>query len=202
MPKFPTTARPCWTAALALVAAALAAGPTPAADAPAEKDRAVAPRVGDVAKDFELTDLAGEKVKLSKLAENGPVVVVVLRGYPGYQCPLCSAQFGEFLGKSGELKRAGAQVVFVYPGPAAKLKERAGEFVKGKDYPSHFRIVLDPDYTITDAYGLRWEEQNETAYPATFVVNGKRKVTYAKVSTSHGSRAKVTDVLKSVNGKS
>jgi thioredoxin-dependent peroxiredoxin len=185
------------TVALSLIAAALTAA---CADA-AEKERAAAPKVGDVAKDFDLTDLAGEKVKLSKLAEKGPVVVVVLRGYPGYQCPLCSAQFGEFLAKKGELKRVGAQVVFVYPGPAEKLKEKAGEFVKGQTYPEHFHIVIDPDYAVTDAYGLRWDEKNETAYPSAFVVDGKRKVTYAKVSTSHGGRAKVTDILRAVAGK-
>src|SRR4051794_22528197 len=84
-----------------------------------------APKVGDEARDFELPVLGGEKVKLSKLTESGPVVLVVLRGYPGYQCPLCTKQFGEFLGKADEFKKAGAQVVFVYPGPADKLKEKA-----------------------------------------------------------------------------
>ena len=39
-----------------------------------------APAVGVVAKDFELVALSGEKVKLSKVAEKGPVVLVVLRG--------------------------------------------------------------------------------------------------------------------------
>ena len=159
------------------------------------------PAVGAEAPDFELMSIGGEKVKLSKLTEKGPVVLVVLRGYPGYQCPLCTKQVGELIGKADEFKKAGAQVVFVYPGPADKLKEKADEFVKGKDYPAQFTLLLDPDYTFTNAYGLRWDAKNETAYPSTFVLDGKRKVTFAKVSTTHGDRSKVADVLAAVGAK-
>jgi thioredoxin-dependent peroxiredoxin len=166
-------------------------------DSAAEKP----PAVGDEARDFELSALGGDKVKLSKLTDAGPVVLVVLRGYPGYQCPLCTRQFGEFLDKADEFKKVGAQVVFVYPGPAEKLKERAGEFVKGKDYPAHFQFLLDPDYTFTNAYGLRWDAKNETAYPSTFVIDGKRRVTFAKVSKTHGDRSKVTDVIAAIPGR-
>ena len=160
------------------------------------------PKVGQEAKDFELASLGGgDAVKLSKLTETGPVVLVVLRGYPGYQCPLCTRQFGELLGKAEAFKKAGAQVVFVYPGPANKLKEHASEFVKGKDYPDHFHFLLDPDYKFTNAYGLRWDAKNETAYPSTFVIDAKRKVTFAMISTTHGDRSKVASVLKALEGK-
>jgi peroxiredoxin Q/BCP len=159
------------------------------------------PKVGDEAKDFELSAIGGEKAKLSKLTESGPIVLVVLRGYPGYQCPICTKQFAEFRGKADAFKTAGAQVVFVYPGPADGLKDKAAEFVKGKDYPPHFTILLDPDYTFTNAYGLRWDAKNETAYPSTFVLDMKRKVKFAKVSTTHGDRTAVADVLKAISEK-
>ncbi len=159
------------------------------------------PKVGEEAKDFELTSLGGEKVKLSKMTDAGPVVLLVLRGNPGYQCPLCSAQVGEFLGKAKELKAAGATVLLVYPGPAEKLKEKAAEFVKGKDYPDHFQILLDPDYAFTDDYGLRWNAKNETAYPSTFVLDMKRKIAFAKISSEHGDRSKIADVLKAIPAK-
>jgi peroxiredoxin len=168
---------------------------------PSQKAAEIGPKVGDEAKDFELAAIGGEKVKLSKLAEGGPVVLVVLRGNPGYQCPICTKQFAEFRGKADKFKAAGAQVVFVYPGPSDGLKDKAEEFVKGKDYPAHFTLLLDPDYTFTTAYGLRWDAKNETAYPSTFVIDGKRRVTFAKVSTSHGDRAKVQDVLVKLSGK-
>ena len=173
-----------------LLAAVLGCSPVTGAEKP--------PAVGDEAKDFELKSLGGETVKLSKQTDAGPVVLVVLRGYPGYQCPLCTRQVGELLGKADDLKKAGAKVLLVYPGPADKLKEHAAEFVKGKDYPDHFQILLDPDYSFTTAYRLRWDAKGETAYPSTFVIDGKRKVKFAKVSTTHGDRSKSDDVLKAI----
>jgi peroxiredoxin len=159
------------------------------------------PAVGQEAKDFELAALAGDKVKLSKLTETGPVVLVVLRGYPGYQCPLCNRQVAEFLGKADEFKKANARVVMVYPGPAAKLEQYAKEFLGEKKLPDGFVLVTDPDYTFVNSYGLRWDAKNETAYPSTFVIGTDRKIAFAKVSTTHGDRAKADDVLKAIPAK-
>ncbi|MEO5987825.1 MAG: peroxiredoxin family protein [Candidatus Eisenbacteria bacterium] len=156
------------------------------------------PAVGEKARTFALKELGGGTVRLAQFTKVSPVVLVMLRGYPGYQCPICTIQFGDFLGKADEFKQAGATVLFVYPGPAEELSTRAAEFVKGKDYPDHFRILLDPDYTFTNRYGLRWKAEHETSYPSTFVINLKRKVTYARVSKTHGDRAKVEDVLRAV----
>ena len=61
--------------------------------------------------------------------------------------------------------------------------------------------MLDPDYTFTNAYGLRWNAENETACPATFVIDTNRKVVFAKVSKTHGDRAEVADVLDALAGK-
>ena len=156
------------------------------------------PSMGREMRDFALTELGGSTVRLSDYTKRGPVVLVVLRGYPGYQCPICSRQFGEFLSDADELKQAGSTTLFVYPGPSDELAARAAEFVKGKDYPDHFRILLDPDYAFINANGLRWNAPNETSYPSTFVIDGKRKVRYARISHGHGDRAPVGDVLKSL----
>lgn len=191
---FPTLSRARACAAVLIAALALVMpGGLEAAEKP--------PVAGAEARDFELAALGGEKVKLSKLAADGPVVLVVLRGYPGYQCPLCTRQFGEFLVKADAFRKAGSKVVFVYPGPANNLKSRAGEFVRGKDIPDHFYVLLDPDYTFTNLYGLRWDARNETAYPSTFVLDQKRKVTFAKMSKTHGDRARADDALKAIAGK-
>jgi peroxiredoxin Q/BCP len=170
--------------------------------APADSaPKPMTPKVGDTAADFELESLGGEKWKLSTTAKTGPVVLVVLRGNPGYQCPICSEQFSQYRSKADELRKLGATVLFVYPGPSTKLKEMAEEFVNGKDYPKHFRILLDPDYSFTKAYGLRWDAKNETAYPSTFVMDKDRKILFAKVSQTHGDRAKVADVMKALGDK-
>ncbi len=159
------------------------------------------PVVGKQARDFELKALGGEEVKLSTEVEKGPVVLVVLRGYPGYQCPVCTGQAGDYIAKAEQFKAAGAQVLFVYPGPVDRLAERAAEFVRGKDYPAQFQILLDPDYGFVNSYGLRWDAQNETTFPATFIIDSKQNVAFAKISQGHGDRSKAADVLKFMTGK-
>lgn len=157
---------------------------------------AAPPAVGDVAGDFELDALSGGRVRLSEVAADGPVVLVVLRGFPGYQCPICTEQVGEFIARADALKAAGAQVLLVYPGPADDLKAQAAEFVRGRDYPEHFRLLLDPDYDFTNAYDLRWDAAGETAYPSTFVLEPKtRRIAFAKVSRTHGDRASAEQAL-------
>src|SRR5215469_9168178 len=80
------------------------------------------PAVGDAAKDFALDTMDGKTVRLSELTKKGPVVLVVLRGWVGYQCPICTRQVGELRAHANELSDAGANVVLVYPGPAQGLK--------------------------------------------------------------------------------
>jgi peroxiredoxin len=159
---------------------------------------AATPRVGEMAPDFELDSLDGAKVKLSELSQQGPVVLVVLRGYPGYQCPICGAQVGELMSKARGFQEAGSRVVLVYPGPSEGLKQRADEFVRGKTLPENFQILLDPGYTFTNKYGLRWDAPKETAYPSTFVIDGQRTIRFSKVSQSHGGRARAAEILEAL----
>lgn len=126
------------------------------------------------------------------------MVLVVLRGYPSYQCPICGRQVTELRAKAAELAAAGARVVLVYPGPSVGLQARAREFLADARLPENFSLLIDPDYTFTKAYKLRWEAPQETAYPSTFVIGGDGVVRYAKVSTSHGGRAPVEEILEAL----
>jgi peroxiredoxin len=159
------------------------------------------PAVGEIARDFTLAAVDGEKMQLSQLQKKGPVVLIVLRGFPGYQCPVCNVQVGQFLANAKVIEAANANVVLVYPGPADGLKQHAKEFIRGKTLPGNFYLVLDPDFDFTLAYRLRWEAKNETAYPSTFVIGQDGKVQYAKISKTHGGRASVEEVLKILAGK-
>jgi peroxiredoxin len=154
------------------------------------------PREGYKAPDFTLDTFDGKPVTLSKLLSRSSVVLVVLRGYPGYQCPLCSLQVGDFLNRADKFAKANAQVLLVYPGPAADLEKRAVEFLKNRKLPEHFSLVVDPDYQFTNAYGLRWDAPNETAYPATFVIDRQATIRLVKVSKTHGDRVKADETLK------
>jgi peroxiredoxin len=160
---------------------------------------ATPPAVGDNAPNFTLQTLDSKSVELRQITATQAVVLVVLRGWPGYQCPICTRQVNEFTREAGEFAKLNARVVMVYPSPAEKLKEHAQEFLQNKEWPKEFVFVTDPDYRFTDAYGLRWNAPKETAYPSTFVIGKDNKVRFSQVSKTHGGRAKVTDVLKTLS---
>jgi peroxiredoxin len=151
--------------------------------------------VGDKAADHELTDVDGKTVRLSDELKLGPVVVVVLRGWPGYQCPFCTAQFADLLAHAADFQAAHSEVLVVYPGPTDGLREHAAEFRKNRELPADFRLLVDPDYTFSSAHGLRWDAPGETVYPATFVLDQDGVVRFAKVSHEHGGRTSAKDIL-------
>ena len=153
------------------------------------------PESGDLAPHFSLRALDGKVVELDKLTALQPVVLVVLRGFPGYQCPVCTRQVNEFITKSADFAAKGARVVMVYPGPSRELQARATEFLSNKQWPAEFLYVIDPDYVFTHAYGLRWDAPKETAYPSTFIIDRERRVRFAHVSKTHGNRVKAADAL-------
>jgi len=123
-------------------------------------------------------------------------VLVVLRGYPGYQCPFCNRQVQDYLSRSADFARLGARVLLVYPGPGDMLNQRASEFLAGRMLPANFSLLLDPDYQFTNLYGLRWEAPKETAYPSTFLIDAKGSVFFAKVAKAHGGRTTAAEMLE------
>ncbi|MEM9824943.1 MAG: peroxiredoxin family protein [Planctomycetota bacterium] len=184
---------PRFSASLAVIAAvALAHGPT------AHAEKGSQPQVGAAAPDFELPAVAGGRsgqVKLSEVTAKSDVVLVMLRGWPGYQCPLCSRQVGDFVKSAKAFSDKGAEVLLVYPGPASQLSDKAKAFLRSSRLPKNFTMVTDPDYEMTQAYGLRWAATRETAYPATFVIGTDGKISWSKISKSHGGRTNAKEVL-------
>ena len=151
------------------------------------------PGVGDTAREFSLTRAQGGVRRLSEATSKGPVVLVVLRGFPGYQCPLCNRQVQDFLRNAkgfGETR-----VIMVYPGAEVGLETKAKEFLSGKTFPENFELLLDADYQFTKLYGLRWDKAGETAYPSTFIIDAKGVVTFAKVSRTHGDRTTAAEII-------
>lgn len=157
------------------------------------------PKTGDNAPDFTLKTLDDQPVRLSALTAKGAVALVVLRGWPGYQCPLCEHQVLDLVKNAAKIRERNIQMVFVYPGPADQLKAHAGEFLQNKDWPKDFLFVTDPDFVFTVSYGLRWDAPNETAYPSTFIIGSDNKVRFARVSKEHGGRVSANDLLKQLD---
>lgn len=176
---------------LAMLAASL-----PAAPALRAQRTMQTPAVGAKAPEFSLQTPEGKTVALAELEQKGRVVLVVLRGYPGYQCPYCQKQAHDFEANADKFAAKGVELLLVYPGAASMLAEHAQEFEqKAGQLPGNFHLVIDPDYVFTNLYGLRWDAPAETAYPATFVLDGHGMVTFSKISHEHGDRTTAAEVL-------
>lgn len=154
------------------------------------------PAVGAKAPDFTLSNPVGDKIQLSKEEQGALLVLVVLRGYPGYQCPYCQKQVHDFVAHAGDFAAKKARVVLVYPGPPADLDQHAKEFLATQAaLPANVVLVTDPDYTVTNRYGLRWDAPHETAYPSTFILDQQGTVVFEKVSKGHGDRLSAQEAL-------
>ena len=160
-----------------------------------------APAVGARAPAFTLNDLDGAPVSLAGELTQGAVVLIVGRGWPGYQCPFCTKQFADFRAHAAQFAAAGARVLWIYPGPSDDLVAHAKDFIAAKDVPANFRLLIDPGYTFTNAYRLRWDAPKETAYPATFIIDRGGIIRFARVSNEHGNRTAAADVLAALPAK-
>ena len=72
------------------------------------------PVVGANAPDFTLSTPTGKSVRMSAEQRGDALVLVVLRGFPGYQCPYCVRQVQDFIdhasGFAAKNTRVGAQI--------------------------------------------------------------------------------------------
>jgi peroxiredoxin len=152
--------------------------------------------VGAKAPNFTLSTPTGKAVTMSDEQGGHYLVLVILRGFPGYQCPYCVKQVHDFVDHASDFKAKDARVLLVYPGPPADLDQHAKEFLeKQAELPSNVVLVTDPDYKVTNLYGLRWDAPHETAYPSTFILDRKGMVAFEKISHSHGDRLSAQDAL-------
>ncbi len=154
------------------------------------------PAVGAKAPDFTLSTPTGKLIQMSKELRGHELVLVVLRGFPGYQCPYCVKQVHDFVEHSSNFAAKSATVLLVYPGPPAELDQHAKEFLaKQSNLPANIVLVTDPDYAVTNKYGLRWDAPHETAYPSTFILDKNGSVVFEKIGHSHSDRLSAEDAL-------
>jgi thioredoxin-dependent peroxiredoxin len=155
------------------------------------------PAVGAKAPDFTLSTPTGKTVTMLGEQRGHGLVLVLLRGFPGYQCPYCVKQVHDFVEHASDFAAKGTRVLLVYPGPPAELDQHAKEFLeKQADLPSNIVLVTDPDYKMTNLYGLRWDAPHETAYPSTFILDKKGTIAFEKISHGHGDRLSAQEALE------
>jgi peroxiredoxin len=153
--------------------------------------------VGDRVIDFELPVVGGEEyLSLRDEYEQGAVVVIVLRGYPGDQCPVCRGQVRSLANRAKGLAQQAHRVILVYPGEGTLLKRHAEQFMGSRSLPQPLVLVRDDEMKMVASWGLRWRAHRETAYPATYIIDRNGRIRWKKVSESHAGRSTVEEILK------
>lgn len=171
-------------------------------------------KVGDRAPDFELGNQKGEKVRLSSLLEDGPVV---LTWYRGAWCPYCSITLSALSAKNDEFERLGAKLVALTPELPDVTLATDSEMELG------FEVLSDLNHGVAEKYGLVFPLNDETAaryeerfglterngeeaadrlpLPATYVISQDGVITYAFADADYRRRAepgRVVDALRAL----
>lgn len=126
---------------------------------------------GKPAPDFELTNEAGETVKLSEL-KGKPVVLYF---YPKDDTPGCTTQACGIRDAWGEFERAGAVVLGVSPDDETSHTKFREKF----ELP--FALLADTEHTTAEAYGV-WKEKSSAGKTymgverSTFVIDAEGNV--------------------------
>ena len=100
---------------------------------------------GVQAPDFEALNFKGEKVKLSSLYKDGPVVLIF---YRGSWCPFCNTHLQQLQSRLEDIRKYGASLVAV----SIDKIDKAAEAVEGNDL--EFEIISNPEGDILEAYDL------------------------------------------------
>lgn len=102
--------------------------------------------------DVTLSDAQGKPVDLRQYRGKKNVVLVVMRGYPGFICPNCSAQTSRLVSNHDEFVKRNAQVLVLFPGPT----DHVGEFIAKAGATGHkaelpFPVLPDVDAVASAA---------------------------------------------------
>ena len=154
----------------------------------ARKEAVAVPEVGADAPEFNLPSAQGGQLRLSVRTARGPVVVAF---YEGTAEEAELAYFRDLASKEDEINMAGGSVVGIgvaEPGEARDFATQTGM----RSY-----VLYDYARVATRDWGLleKSKERGEHARPATFVVDGDRKVFHAWV----GERPRAEEVLAKVS---
>lgn len=142
----------------------------------------------------------GEQTKLANF-KGKPLVVVFTRGFPGYICPMCVAYTAQLTLAYDEIKKRGAEMMIVFPGP----KEKMDQFVKACLEAAEedagalpFPVCLDADLALVSRFNL----QADLSRPATIVFDAQGEDAFCHIGTDPSERPKTDAILKTLDGLS
>jgi peroxiredoxin Q/BCP len=125
-----------------------------------------APGVGSVAPDFTVKDIDGKELQLSKLVEQGPVIVAF---FPKAFTGGCTKEMQAYRDRYAEIQKLNGKVIAVSMDDAATLVKWRNELKAPQTF------VPDPDGTLVKLFDVKMPVLG-MAQRHTFVIGAGRKV--------------------------
>ena len=167
-----------------------------------------APKVGEKAGLFKLSDANGKVVKLADLLKKGPVV---LTWYRGGWCPYCNLSLRSLVKAEPSIRALGATLVAITPETPDNSAETA------LTDAITFQVLSDPGNKVAHLYRISYklpaktsaamkahkidlakrngDASDELPLPATFVVDTDQTIRWAFVDADYRKRAEPGDIL-------
>jgi len=141
----------------------------------------------------------GRIVNLDDFKGHKRVVLVVLRGFPGYVCIGCSLYTMALADAQKDFAEENAQVVLVYPGEADSVAAFLDAIRNlSPDFVLPFPVLLDVNLRAVNALGIK----DDLAQPATIIVDEDGIVRYAVAGNWADERPPVPVVLEELRSLS
>jgi peroxiredoxin len=153
-------------------------------------------RVASGALALTFIDTKGETIDLASYRGKKHVVLIVMRGFPGYVCPSCSAQTSRLIGNYPEFVKRNAEVLVVFPG----ARDHLPDFVKASQAEAAntavpFPILLDENFQAVDQLHIR----GDLAKPSTYLIDKQGQVRFAYVGATSADRPSVKALLQQLD---
>ena len=149
--------------------------------------------------DLSFSNLKGERVKVSDLASDKNIVLVIIRGSTGPVCPYCSTQTSRLISNYKKFADRDAEIVVVYP---VEKKEDVGqwdEFMKvtrekleNSQVELPFPVLFDTELKAVTQLGI----QQDLSKPATYILDKKGQVSFAYVGSTFADRPSIKAMLE------
>lgn len=138
----------------------------------------------------------GEIVDLSEFKGKKKLVLVILRGFAGSVCLVCSSQTIALSKNIEQFHDKDTEVVLVYPGPI----ETVPNFINSvrnleENVTLPFPVVLDVDLNLVNTFKIN----GSLAKPSTLILDKDGIVRYAYVGKNPSDRPTIPDLLNAID---
>lgn len=166
---------------------------------------------GDKAEDFSLPNAKGEATQLTKLLEQGPIV---LNFYRGGWCPFCNLEFKSLHDILPQIKELGANLIGISP----ELPDNSLDTID--KHQLQFEVLTDVGNIIARQYGiimdvpefmrpvyLEWgidlpktngDDTWELPIPATYIIGSDGNIISSYINKNYTERMEPSDIIKTL----